>query len=87
MATAIDWEKILDGRYPSYKVEVVAYLASLDIATSTDVSMQVIYDAIKNDLQVCENLKLLYKEALFGTEKSVRLRIKNRIGNFRRGLR
>ena len=83
----MDWKKLCDGRYPSYKVEVTAFLDSLEISSSTDVSMQKIYYAIRDDSNVCDDLKSLYREAIFGSEKMVKARIKNRIGNFRRGLK
>ena len=87
MASGFDWEKILEGRYPSYKVEVNAFLDSLEISSSVDVSIQKIYEAIKSDENVCDNLKLLYQEAVYGSDKGVKSRIRNRIGNFRRGLK
>ena len=86
MAAPTDWKKLCDARYPSYKVEVSAFLDSLEISSSTEISMQKIYYAIRDDNNVCSDLKLLYKEAIFGNEKLVKARIKNRIGNFRRGL-
>ena len=82
-----DWETLLKGKYVSYNVEVDAYLESLEIVTSSEISMQKIYFAIRNDASVHENLKALYREALFGTNKEVRARIKNRISNFRRNYR
>ena len=82
-----DWDKILRAKYNSYKVEVQAYLYSLDIATSSDISIVYIYEAIRNDQKVHENLKLLYKEALYGSNKDVKSRIRNRIANFRRSLK
>ena len=87
MACQVDWAEILDGRYPSYKVEVVAYLDSLDISSSTEISIEYIYEQIKSDGNVCDNLKLLYHEAVFGENKSVKTRIKNRVSNFRRALK
>ena len=78
-----DWEPILKAKYPSYKVEVEAFLESLDIATSSEISMQKIYHAIREDPKVHENLKSLYTEAVFGSNKDVCARIKNRIANFR----
>ena len=82
-----DWEQLLKAKYSSYKVEVQAYLDSLDIATSSDISIAYIYEAIRNDGKVNGNLKLLYKEALYGTNKDVNSRIRNRIANFRRSLK
>ena len=83
----LDWEPLLKAKYPSYTVEVEAFLASLDIATSSEISMEKIYEAIREDSKVDENLKCLYMEAIFGSNKDVRNRIKNRIANFRRRLR
>ena len=82
-----DWEALLKPKYNSFKVEVEAYLDSIEIATSTEISMANIYKAIKDDPKVNPDLKLLYKEALFGKNKDVKARIKNRIANFRRGLK
>ena len=82
-----DWDQLLKAKYNSYKVEVQAYLDSLDIATSSEISMSYIYEAIRNDDKVNGNLKLLYKEALYGKNKEVKSRIQNRIANFRRSLK
>ena len=87
MASNIDWDALLDKKYPSYKVEVLAYLDSLDVTFSTEISAQHIYHAIRNDNQVNENLKFLYREALHGKNKDVKSCIKNRVSNFRRNLR
>ena len=81
------WERVLKGKYVSYNVEVDAYLESVEIATSTDISMQKIFFAIRDDPSVHENLKAMYREALFGKNKEVKSRIKNRIANFRRNYR
>ena len=86
MAEEIDWPKLLDTRYHSYNVEVTAYLDSLHIANSSEVSIQKIYEAIKDDPEVDANLKLLYKEAVNGTNKAVKNRMKNRMSNFCRAL-
>ena len=87
MATNIDWSDLLDKKYPSYKVEVNAYLDSLEIATSNDVSIDKIYQAIHYDEDVNENLRLLYHECIYGTDKNVKSRIRNRVANFRCALR
>ena len=87
MDSPVDWDVVLKGKYISFNVEIEAYLDSVDIATSTQISASKIYDAIKDDESVHPNLKLIYKEYLFGTNKEVRARIKNRITNFRRTLK
>ena len=83
----IDWETVLKGKYVSYNIEIEAYLASLEIATSTEISMQKIYFAIRDSPVVHDNLKMLYREALFGKNKEVKARMKNRISNFRRNYK
>ena len=55
MAAQIDWSELLEKKYPSYKVEVNAYLDSLEISSSNDVSIDKIYQAIRNDTDVNEN--------------------------------
>ena len=87
MDSSIDWEKLLKAKYPSYKVEVDVYLDSLEITTSTEISVSKIYESIKNDNDVPINLKLLYREALLGNNKDVKARIKNWVANFHRNHR
>ena len=82
-----DWEKLLKAKYNSYKVEVEAYLDSLDIATSSDISIAHIYQAIRHDEKVNPKLKMLYKEALYSSNKDVKARIRNQIANFCRSLK
>ena len=84
---AIDWDEILSKKYPSYRVEVQTYLDTAHISRSADVSIDKIYSVIVNDPNVSEALKLMYHETLYGTNKDVKLRIRNRIANFRRSLR
>ena len=87
MASNVDWSKLLVKKYNSFNVEVEAFLDSLDVSNSTDVSMGFIYDKIRNDKNVSPDLKLLYREAVYGSEKAVKLRIKNRLTNFKRNLK
>ena len=83
MAGLIDWSGLLEKKYPSYKVEVNAFLDSLDVAYSVEVSTEMIYQAIRLDGQVNENLKELYHEAIYGVNEDVKKRIKNRGTNFK----
>ena len=87
MASVLDWESLLEKKYPSYKVEVNAFLDSLDISNSVDLSIEYIYDCIKDDAQVNPNLLALYYEAINGSEKEVKARMRNRISNFKRALK
>ena len=87
MAQKIDFAELLDKKYPSYTVEVTAFLNSLDIASSTEVSIRHIYQAICNDDKVDSNLKILYHESIYGTDPHVKKRINNRVTHFQRTLR
>ena len=87
MAGAIDREELLKFKYPSYTIEVKTFLDTAHISKCTDVSIEKIYAAIKNDPQVNENLKLLYYEAIHGSNKDVKTRIRNRVTNFCRSLK
>ena len=87
MASQVNWSKILDQRFPSYKLEVTAFLDTLHISKSTDVSIEKIYNVIKDDSNIPDDLKMLYKECIHGSDKNVKLRIHNHVGNFKHGLR
>ena len=87
MASKIDFSALLDKKYPSYTVEVNTFLERCDVSNSIEIATQFIYDKIKDDGKVYSNLKLIYHEALFGTDKGAKLRIKNRVTHFCRMLR
>ena len=87
MAGQVNWEELLKDRFPTYKVEEDAYIDSLEVANSTEVYMERIYEAIRNDATVHVNLKLLYHEAIDGGNKDVVKRIRNRISNIMRNCR
>ena len=85
--SAINWEDVLKDRYATFKLEEEGFLESLKVCNSTEVSAEKIYHTIKDCGEIPYNLKLMYREAVFGWNEKVRLRIKNRIGNIRRNLR
>ena len=87
MASPIDWEDVMRERYATFKLEEEGFLASLEICNSTDVSAEKIYYTIREADDIPENLKLMYREAVFGFNTKVRNRIKNRIGNMRRNMK
>ena len=87
MASPINWEELIAGRYPSYMVEVNAFLESLEVSSSSEISLEKIYFAIKDDPQINSNLVLLYREAVLGTNKDVKARMKSRMSNFKRTLK
>ena len=86
MASPIDWSKLLDAWYPSYKAEVEAFLESLEVSNSNEIIIGKVFDAICYNDDVDNNLKLLYSEAVYGSDKQVKLRIKSRMSNFRWAL-
>ena len=87
MADQINWAEILEKKYPSYKLEVETFLDTAHISRSNDVSMIKIYDVIVHDPNISEVLKMMYHEAIYGTNKEVKTRMRNRIANFRRSLK
>ena len=62
MAEQVNWEELLEKKYPSYRVEVQAFLDNAHISRSTDVSIEKIYEAIQDDPKVNAELKMLYHE-------------------------
>ena len=87
MASNIDWALVLRDRFATFKVEENAFVESLKICNSTEVAIERIYEAIKEDDAVPRNLKLMYREAIFGDNEKVKGRIRNRISNIRRHLK
>ena len=87
MASNVDWEVILKDRFFTFKVEENAFLQSLDSCNSTEIAAERIYESIKDDDEIPENLKLLYQEFIFSTNDKVKSRIKHRISNMRCNLK
>ena len=84
---ARDWELILNDRSPVFKLEEQGFKDSLEICNSTDVSAEKFNYTIRDSEEIPENLKAMYREAVFATHEKVRNRIKNRISNMRRNNR
>ena len=87
MASPIDWDEILRDRYVTFKLEEQGFRESLEICNSTEVSAEKIYYTIWDAAEVPDNLKMMYKEAVFGYNEKVKNRIKHRISNMRRNLK
>ena len=83
MSGNINWSDLLEKKYPSFAVEVEAFIDSAHVSKSTDISIQNIYQAIRNDDHIESNLKLLYHKTIYGTNKEVKLRIRNCVAHFR----
>ena len=81
MAGYIDWEEFMHDQYATFKLEELGFEESLKICNSTDVSAEKIYYTIRDADDIPENLKMMYREAVFGHNEKVRNWIKNRISN------
>ena len=87
MAAQINWADILSQRFPTFRVEETAYLSCLEIASSMEVYIEKIYEAVRHQDHVPENLKLMYHEASINGNKEVVRRIQNRISHIRRNCK
>ena len=74
-------------RYVTFKLEEQGFRESLEICNSTDVSAEKMYYTIRDAPEIPSNLKLMYKEAVFGYNEKVKNRIKHCISNMRRNLK
>ena len=52
MASQINWKELIHARYPSYKVEVNAFLDSLEVSSSSEISIEKVYGTIKGDPEI-----------------------------------
>ena len=82
-----NWDEILKDRYATFKIEENAFVDSLQICNSTEVAALKIYETIRGESDIPENLKIIYHEAVHGSNDRVKLRIRNRIANIRRNYR
>ena len=87
MANQVNFNELLEKKYASFTVEINAFLDSCDVSSSNDIAADIIYQAIRNVPKIDDDLKALYREAVYGTNKEVKKRIRNRITNFRRTMR
>ena len=87
MAEGMNWSEILKDRFPTYKIEEDTFIECLDIASSMEVYIEKIYEAVKDDQNVHPNLIAMYHEASVGGNKDVVKRIRNRISNIRRNCK
>ena len=75
----VDWKLILKSKHTTFNVEENAFRESLKIANSNEVAAEKIYHAIKNDADVPDTLKMIYREAVYGTHPKVKKRVRNRL--------
>ena len=73
-----DWDEILKGKYKAFDVEKSIYTDSQQLANCPMMFAQYIYDALRPG-DVPENLRKIYKEAVYGTNEKVKARIVSRM--------
>ena len=78
MASATDWEKILQGKFKFYDVEKLIYTENRNKSNSPEVMARFISNSL-NPGDVPDNLKDLYHEAIYGSDKKVKQRIIKRV--------
>ena len=80
-----DWTEILKPSYNTYKCEEDAYIEISKITIDNEIAMEFVYEnAVRDNAEVCSNLRMIYAEAINGTNKDVRRRVLSRMSNFKR---
>ena len=80
-----DWSEILKPPYNTYKCEEEAYIEISKITIDNEIAMDYLFDnAVRDNAEVCSNLRRMYDEAINGTNKEVRRRVLNRMSHFKR---
>ena len=72
------WDKILQSKFKAYDIEKLIYAENRNKANTPEMYAKFICDSLREG-DVPENLKKLYKEAVYGTDPKVKLRIKKRV--------
>ena len=80
------WTKILKQPYTRSACEENSFrqVYLRDKKMNNDVIIKRVYDLIKSDPNTQTNLKKLYYEAIYGSNKAVQKRIRDRISYFKR---
>ena len=80
-----NWTEILKPPYSTYQCEEDAYIEISKITIDNEIAMEFLYEnAVQDNTEVCRNLRLMYHEAVNGTNKDVRRRMQNRMSHFKR---
>ena len=66
-------------KLPLLAIEEKVFLDVILTSNGADVIAKRILAVIKNDEEVCDNLKTLYRQGLFGKDAKVKRRLRNRI--------
>ena len=86
MADVSEWDAILSEKFRVYQVEQSVYISSVERANGPDMFAKFICDSIRPG-DVPDNLKRLYREAVYGTDPKVKERIKKRMYLINRKVR
>ena len=81
-----EWGQILKCKYRPFDVEKSIYTESQNVANGPLMFAQYISDALRPG-DVPDNLRKLYREAVYGTDGKVRARIINRVYSIGRLVR
>ena len=78
MASVSEWDAILNDKYKVYPIEESIYIASTQRANGPDMFAKFICDQMRPG-DVPDNLRKLYREAVYGTDLKVKTGIKKRM--------
>ena len=78
MSNILEWDKILQAKYKFFEVEKSIYIENHNKANSPEIFAKFICDGLRSG-DVPENLKKMYHEAVYGTDKKVKQRIIKRV--------
>ena len=66
------------------EIEESIFLEAILKSSCADVIAKAIYEIIKDAVEISESLKNLYRQGLFGTDKKIKKRLRNRMYAIRR---
>ena len=86
MASVSEWDKILQGKYKFFEIEKSIFTQNRNKCNSPDIMAKFICDGLRPG-DVPDNLRNLYHEAVYGTDKKVKQRIIKRVYTIGRKVR
>ena len=76
MAGPHDWDAILSQKFKVFQVEESTYVESSQRSNGPDMFAKFICDSLR-DCDVPQNLRLMYREAVYGSNEAVKKRIRS----------
>ena len=76
--TEQEWDYFLNQKFKVYQAEEFIYINSIDRSILPESYAKIICDALRNG-DVPHALRVLYREAVYGTNEKVKARIKKRM--------